>query len=50
MSKNKDRPEISRFTILNKIGGEDSVEKVTFELTAAEGKRRTCVAEKGQTK
>lgn len=35
---------------LNKIGGEDSVGKVTFELTAAEGKRRTWVAEKEQTK
>lgn len=50
MSKNEDRPGIYRFTILNKIGGEDSVGKVTFELTAAEGKRRTWVAEKEQTK
>lgn len=50
MSKNEDRPGIYRFTVLNKIGGEDSVGKVTFELTAAEGKRRTWVAEKEQTK
>ena len=27
MSKNEDRPGIYRFTILNKIGGEDSVGK-----------------------